>query len=215
MEEFKNKSERVKNQEVPPEVDDKIEKIITGQAMVRKPSGFKRFRRSFIAGDASSVGDHVFWNLMVPSAQDALSEMVSTFIDMMIYGEKRSRVSHQAPRTGPGSTSKVNYSTTVGQGSRLVLPPGQNNPNSDRNSRPFTPNDIIVPTRAEAEGVINRMFEVLEKYSSVSVAQLYSMIDVSPDMIDYKFGWTDLSDSDIRRVRHGYLLFLPPVQDIG
>lgn len=212
MAEFPNNSQRA-GESVPPEVDKKIEKIIEGEATVRKPSRRSRLRQSFIAGDASSVSEHVFWNLLIPAAKDALSDMGSTFIDMMIYGEKRNRPGPGQPVSGPGSTSRINYGG-ISTGSRLVLGPAQNNPVVEHHRR-FNPNEIIVPTRAEAEGIITKMFEVLEKYHAVSVADLYAMIGVTPDYPDYKFGWSNLDSADVKRVRDGVLLVLPPPQDLG
>lgn len=210
MEEFPNNSQRAK-QGSPQDID--IEKIIEGDATVRKPSGWKRFRQSFIAGDASSVGEHVFWNLMLPAAQDAIADMARTFIEMMIYGYKRNRYSGPGgpPVVGFGSTSKFNYSG-ISSGSRQISGPGA--PAMEPHQR-FSPNDIIVATRAEADGIISRMFEILEEYHAVTVANLYALVGVSADYMDHKYGWTNLDSADVRRVREGVLLVLPPPQDLG
>lgn len=215
MEEFPNNSQRAQKN-VPPEVEAQIDKIIEGQATVRKPSGWKRFRQSFIAGDASSVGEHVLWNLLIPSAKDALSDMASTFIDMMIYGEKRNRFgAGGTPTTGFGSTSRMNYGG-ISTGSRLVSGPAQHSgPILEPSRQRYNPNEIIVSTRAEADGIISKMFEVLEKYHVVTVANLYSMIGVSSDYLDSKYGWTNLDSADVRRVRDGVLLVLPTPVDIS
>jgi hypothetical protein len=212
VEEFPNNSQRA-GQSVPPEVDKQIEKIIEGEATVRKPSRRTRLRQSFIAGDASSVSEHVFWNLLIPAAKDALSDMGSTFIDMMIYGEKRNRPGAGTPGSGPGSTSKINYGSYSGGGSRLVLGSAQNNPVIEHQR--FSPNEIIVGTRAEAEGIITKMFEVLEKYHVVTVADLYRMVGVTSEYTDNKWGWNNLDSADVKRVRDGVLLVLPLPQDLG
>lgn len=211
MEEFPNNSQRAK--ESTPEVEQKIEKIIEGQAIVRKPSGWKRFRRSFIAGDATSVGEHVLWNLLIPAAKDALSDMGSTFIDMMIYGEKRNRFGGGVPPNGPGSTSKFNYGA-ISSGNRIVMTP-QNSPILEPQQHRLSPNEIVVPTRAEADSIISRMFEILETYGAVTVSNLYSLVGVSSEYTDSKFGWTDLGTADVKRVREGVLLVLPVPQDLN
>lgn len=214
MDEFPNNSQRARSgSDIPKEEEIQIEKIISGEAVIQKPSGFKRLRRSFIAGDASSVGEHVFWNLLIPSAKDALSDMGSTFIDMMIYGEKRNRVPRHIPQQGVGSNSRINYGNISTSGSRLVLGPSQSihEPEQPR----FTPNDIVVGTRAEAEGIITKMFEVLDRYGLVTVANLYSMLGVTTNPMDSKWGWVNLSDSNVKRVSNGYLLVLPVPTDLG
>lgn len=210
MEEFPNNSQRAQ-QGIPPEVDKQIEKIIEGSATVRKPSGWKRFRQSFIAGDATSVGEHVLWNLLIPAAQDAIADMGRTFIDMMIFGTKRNHFG-SGPAGGFGSTSKINYGS-ISSGSRLVVP--QNNPILEPPRHRFSPNDIVVRSRTEAEDIINKMFEVLERYQAVSVADLYRMVGVSSDYTDSKWGWTNLDNAGTKRTGGGVLLLLPPPTDIS
>lgn len=217
MNDFPNNSSRG---HVPPEVQPEevhIDKIITDGVGVSKPSRIKRFRRSFIAGDASSVGEYVLWNLLLPAAKDAVSNVGSTFIDMMIYGERRGQLPHRGvPTQGLGSTSKINYGSVSSgtPGSRLVLTPSQTP--QDATQGRFSPNDITVPTRAQAEAIITKMFEVLEKYNVVTVANLYSMVGISPDYMDSKWGWTNLDSADIKRLRGGdNLLVLPPPTDLG
>lgn len=212
MGDFPNNSQQAKRNksEASQEVDLQIEKIINGEATVSKPSGFKRLRRSFIAGDASSVSEHVFWNLMIPAMKDALSDMGSTFIDMMIYGERRARTTPGAPASGPGSTSKVNYGN-YSSGNRPVIAPGQQVQENGR----FDLNDITVGTRAEAEAIIGKMFEILDKYHIVTVDNLHSMLGVSSTYVDSKWGWTNLDGADVRRVKHGVRLVLPPPTDLG
>lgn len=217
MDEFPNNSQRAgqpPNQGVPIEVDKQIEKIIEGEATVRKPSRLKRLRQSFIMGDASSVGEHVFWNLLIPSAKDAVADMGRTFIDMMIFGERRNHLGGGAPTSGFGSNSRINYGG-ISTGSRLVLKPAQHSPANEFVRERFNPNEIIVPTRAEAEGIITKMFEVLEKYKAVTVADLYRMVGVTADYTDNRWGWTNLDAADVRRVSEGVLLVLPQPQDLN
>jgi hypothetical protein len=214
-EEFPNNSKRAASApktEIPPEVDLQIEKIISGEATVRKPSGFRRFRRSFIAGDASTVGEHVFWNLLLPAAQDAILDMGQTFLEMVIKGEKGYRPRGTgAPATGPGSTSRINYGG-ISSGGRVALGPA---PSAYEPQAKINPNEIYLPTRAEAQMVIDKMFEVLEKYQAVTVANLNGWIGQSSDYMDSKWGWTDLQTADIQRTKWGVHLVLPAPQDLS
>ena len=185
-EEFPNNSQAGKKSapkpDIPPDVEMQIEKIISGEATVRKPSGFKRFRRSFIAGDASSVGEHVFWNLLLPAAQDAVLDMGQTFLEMVIKGDKSFRPRGTgAPATGPGSTSRINYGG-ISSGGRVAIAAAS----AIEPQQKINPNDIYLPTRAEADRVINKMFEILEKYQAVTVANLNSLIGQSSDYMDSK-----------------------------
>lgn len=63
--------------------------------------------------------------------------------------------------------------------------------------------------RAEAEEVIDRMFELVSRYGSVSVADMYELVGLASTHTDNKWGWTDLSGAGVSRIRGGYLLDLP------
>lgn len=53
------------------------------------------------------------------------------------------------------------------------------------------------------------MDDLIDKYGTVSVGDLYELLGEEPAYTDEKWGWTDLTESGIRRVRDGYLLQLP------
>ena len=69
--------------------------------------------------------------------------------------------------------------------------------------------EIIIPTRPEADAVLEGLFAILEEYDVVSVSDLYEMTGVTSHFTDRKWGWTDLRGSDIHRIREGWLLDLP------
>jgi hypothetical protein len=64
-------------------------------------------------------------------------------------------------------------------------------------------------TRVEAEEVIDRLFDVVSRYETATVADLYEMVGVTGNYTDDKWGWTDLRGASVQRVRNGYLLDLP------
>jgi hypothetical protein len=204
---FPNNSERAKA--VPPEVEREIEKVISGNATFKKPSGFKRFRQSFIAGDASSVREHLFWNVMIPRGQDLVSELLNLTFDMMIYGEKRTRV------PGVGSVAARSTNSTISYGAISTgAQTAPATPQFDPRAR-VSLDEIYVPTRAEADAIFIKLFETLEKYRVVTVAELYGMLGRSPSPVDYKWGWRDLSQADIRRRGGLTHLIFPAPEDIG
>lgn len=214
MEDFPSNSIRGKlEQNDEPEDTKGITKIVTGEVITRKPSGFKRLRQSFIRGDATSVSEHVLWNVLIPAAKDTLADMGTTFIDMMIYGERRGRTpGGSAPSSGQGSTSKFNYNGISSGGSRLVLggPPERVEIPGGR----YTPTEVIVSSRAEAEAIVEEMLKIIEKYNAVTVADRNRMMGISSQYTDDKWGWTSLENAHLKRVRDGVLLVLPNPEDL-
>lgn len=72
--------------------------------------------------------------------------------------------------------------------------------------------EIILPDRGEAQAVIDGMFETLQRYQVVTVADLYALVGISGNFTDNKYGWDDLSGASILRIRGGYLLDLPKAE---
>ena len=54
-----------------------------------------------------------------------------------------------------------------------------------------------------------RMDELIEKFKVASVADLYDLVGVSCDYTANNYGWTNLRNASVVRVRDGYLLKLP------
>ena len=53
------------------------------------------------------------------------------------------------------------------------------------------------------------MIDVIEQYNVVSVLDLYDMVDMSAPHTANKYGWTNLRNADVVRVRDGYVIKLP------
>ena len=214
MEDLPSNSHRAKTETPESKNEKNIEQIVTGPVIVRKPSGFKRLRTQFIKGDATSVGDHVLWNVLMPAAKDMVADMGITFWEMMIYGERRGPGvvgGFMSRTTAPPSqsTSRFNYAgiSSGGGSSRLVNGPTPQ-PATHEHER-FVPNEIIVSSRAEAEAITLKMEELIERYTAVTVADLYRMIGRSINYTDDKWGWRNLEHANVKRVGQGVLLVLP------
>lgn len=76
--------------------------------------------------------------------------------------------------------------------------------------------EIVIPSRAEANEVLDQMFEFLSRYGVVKVFELYEMVGIRPDHTDHKWGWTSLPGAQVRTVKggRGYLLDLPEPQPL-
>lgn len=214
MSDFPNNSRKAEgNEYIPPEVEAEIEKVIEGNATIRKPSGLTKLRRSFIAGDATVVSGHVFWNQLVPSLQDVFLDMGMSFLEMMVKGEKSVGFRPHTPVQGPGkiNTSTMQYDGMSQQGSRLQLGPSQGPQQPQR----YNPNEIVLDSRIEAITVIRRMQETLAIYKVISVGTLYSMLGATPGYMDNRWGWTNLDSATWKRAGGGYLLVLPQPQELN
>jgi hypothetical protein len=205
MPEFPSNSKNSPQAKPPEKV---IESVVTGQVSSRKKSLGRRLQEIFIGGDSKSVMNYVIVDVLIPQAKDMLTEAVSSGVERLIYGDR------QPPRR-PGSRTSVtpghtNYTRYADRGNNPIgryNREGERQPTASLKTR--TIDDIVLATRVEADAVIERMYDILEDYASVSVADLHSLVDWSSSYTDQKWGWTELSGAGVRRVRDGYALILP------
>lgn len=189
MGEYKSNSHRSKEIE---REEKKVERVVKGQVKSKKKN---KFADTFISEDAASVKEYIIFDVLIPAAKNAISDMVTTGIQMMLYGEVRG--------TSKSKGSKVSYSKYYDD---------RRDRDYDRRSRTrsgYDYDEIILESRAEAEEVLNSMDDLLERYGLVSVADLYDLVGVTGNYTDNKYGWTNLRHASVQRLRDGYLLKLP------
>jgi len=205
MTEFPSNS---KNPQTPKPTPEKVvEQVVSGEATSRKKSLGRRLREVFIGGDTKSVVNYVFSDVLMPQAKDMVVEAISQGFEKLIYGDSRSgRRYGTRPPTGPGPTNYTRYAV---RGNNPIGRQGHEDRRPTASVRTQDIDDILLATRVEAETVVDRMYDLLREYEAVSIADLHSLVGWSSSYTDQKWGWTDLTGTDVRRVRDGYILVLP------
>lgn len=196
-----NSDKKRMNQQEEPKKE--IKKVAS--ATKRKKSMAKKFKEAFVGedGDDQSVADYILYDVLVPAAKNTISDMVTGGIEMILYGERRgsSRMNRDRGR------SYVNYS---GYSTRRDDNRARNGSRVRRSARDRVYNDdIIIPTRGEAEQTIDSLLDIIDQYGSASIADLYSLTGIDSDFTDNGYGWTNLSTASVSRTRDGYILNLP------
>lgn len=201
MEEYKPNSHKYKEtQKTAPKEKAKFEKVVSGTVKTKKKSEARKFADIFISEDVKNVKSFIFMDVLVPAIKKAIYDIFTDGIDMVLYGS----TGHKKSRA-----SRISY----------------NNIYEDRRERregPYRPrsvydyDEVSIPTRGEAERVLDRMKESVDVYGLVSVADLYDLVGVTSNFTDNKYGWTkhNFHDADIRRTRDGYALDLPPAKPL-
>lgn len=69
--------------------------------------------------------------------------------------------------------------------------------------------DIVFDNRTEANKAIDDMRDILERYGVVTVSDLHDLCDITSVYTDNKYGWTNLREAEVVRIRGGYKLSLP------
>ena len=195
MNNYSSNSHRSK-EETNKEREKKVEKITTGKVITRKKSALSKFADEFISEDAKNVKSYVFGEVLIPAIKKAVLDIVTDGINIILYGG--------AGKGGKRSTAdRVSYRNYYDGGSRSYR--------DDRDSvnTRYSYDDIVLTSRGEAEDVLSRMDELMETYGLVRVADLYDLVGITGNYTDNKYGWTNIRNAQIVRVRDGYMIKMP------
>lgn len=193
MEEYKTNSDKSRQEQS----EKKVEAVISGKAKTRKKGEMQKFADVFIAEDANNVKSYILLEVIVPAIKKAISDIVTTGIDMILYGE--------AGRTRKnGSASKVSYRNYYERESERTRA------GSAIRRTSFDYDDILFDTRGDAEAVLDSMNDIISQYGMVSVSDFYDLANVANDNYTMnRYGWTNIGGATAVRVRDGYILKLP------
>lgn len=172
----------------------KVQKIINGTAKKAKKSDLKKITDVIVSEDARNVKSYILFDILIPSVKKVISEIVTNGIDMILYGE-----TGVTKRNSINNVSRVSYGKFYEERDR-----GYTRPRVGYNY-----DDIILSSRGEAEAVLDSMDEILSKYGTVSVADLYDMVGIECNYTDNNYGWTDITTAKVIPVREGFIIKLP------
>lgn len=175
------------------------EKVVTGTVKRKKKGLFDKFMGNIISEDAPSVKSYIFGDVLIPAIKKAISDIVTDGINIILYGESRKG-------RGRSIADRLSYRNYYDGGSynrprmneRQALTAGQ-----------YSYDDIILPSRGEAEDVLARMDELMDTYGLVRVADLYDLVGITGNYTDNKYGWTNITRAEIVRTRDGFMIKMP------
>lgn len=187
----------------------RVERVTSSEARRRKKPLRKQFRETFVANDTRSTFQYVLFDVLVPAAREMIVDAGESYLRRLILGDGRRRGGGPSPMAGP--TGIVQYHRMA----QNAQAPQSATMMSRRARARHDFDEIVLSARSEAEEVIDRLFDLISKYDSASVADLYELVGFESAHTDYKWGWTDLRGAGVARVKEGYLLDLPEPTPIG
>ena len=197
---YKPNSNRFREQQKNEVAEKKVEKVVSGKVKTKKKSEAKKLADVFLAEDVDSVKTYIWSDVLVPSIKKAISDVVKSSIDMLLYGGSN-------PNKNGGAASRVSYRSYY-DSNNSSRPVGMNRQTYDCE-------DVILDDRGEAEEVLERMDELIAAYGMVSVADFYDLVGVTRNYTDNKYGWDDIHTAKVVRVSGGgYMIKLPRVKPL-
>lgn len=203
MDQFPPNSKKAETRAAEPK---KIERVTSVNAVRRRKPLGTRFSHVFFGGDARGALEYTFTHVLIPQAQEMFLDAWTSVMEKRIYGDSRpKRYRGAAPTSGPGGYVAYNVKPQRGDDRP---PMGKMLSRGSRARHDF--GDIIINSRQEAEEVIDRLYDLVDKYDNASVADLYELTGLESTHTDFKWGWTDLRGARVGRTRQGgYILELP------
>ncbi len=195
-EKLKNNKDQILKREITP---------VTKNVVVKKESELKKFTKQFISEDSKLVKGHVLTNVIIPGIQHLLSDVIKNTVDGLIYGTKNVRTDQR------GGISNVLYSSYYNRASGSTGYPVIPKQTANSRSSVYSVNDVTFANRGEAEEVLYRLREAIERYGMASVSDFYDLISQSHAFTDSRYGWRDLKEASIDRVRDGYSISFPKI----
>jgi len=199
----------------------KVEKVVTGLVKKQKRSFSKKLAETFLEDNTTSVGNYIFHDVLIPAAKSMICDMVGWggFAEILLFGEKRGRNTRR-----DGNRSFTSYGSYYGGQSNRDSGRDRDTRDSgrDRGSRDISKqgrarhdfDEIVLDNRGEAEEVLSQLVDLTIDYGMASVADLYSLVGITGNFADDKYGWYELRTANVSRVRGGYLINLPRTQPL-
>ena len=201
MDEYPSNSNKSREETAAKALDEKkIEKVVTGNVKLRKRGVARTFSDIFLTQDVDSVKHYILTDVIIPKVKDVIHDIGSEAWDS-IWGI-------QGKSHGNTLASKVSYRDYYDK-KRDNREPSRYSGGAYRDYQRTPINDIVLDSRGEAEDVIERMYDIIATYGTVSVADLYELCGVSCNYTDNRYGWTDIRNASVVRVREGFLIKMP------
>lgn len=191
---------------VEPEERPAVTQLAVGKT--KKPSFFSKVTTTFTGEDARSVGDYLFFDVMIPAVKNTLWEMLSQGSERMLFGSSSTRSGSRprvVDRDRGGHIPYGRMSTTNSRTSET-----REISNRDRATHNF--DSITVANREEAELILNAMGELVEDYGQVRVSDFYEMVGITGNHVDDKWGWFSMVDSGCKPYRGEWLIVMPKAE---
>lgn len=184
-----------------------VEKVVVGEVVQRKTPLGRRFRSIFFRGELKGAAKFVLAGVLLPALKNMIVDASNEGINRMVYGDA-------PPRRFDQHRPLVSYNRMSDRSPRGGRPGMLPDQPPHRSPKRRDASEIILISREEADLVLERLSDIIDKYDVASVADLHDLVGLPTTYVDNKWGWASLAGSDVRQVREGYLLDLPSVEPI-
>jgi len=170
----------------------------------RKRSILERFSNTvFGEGGTQSIGSIVLLDILIPAIRNTIYDMIVSALDIRLLGRTRGH-------RGGGDRDRT-YHTSY---DRMYRDEGGRGEDERRVRSSHRFDDIIIESKYEAEEIIGALCDIIDNEDVASVADFYNIVGITPEYTDDDWGWRNLRNAYVKRVRDGYVVVLPRPREI-
>ena len=168
----------------------KVEKVVSGPVEI---STRKKIKDAFIKSDGKTIREYAFFDVFIPSLKRLAYDLINKVSAMTLFNDK----------TGRGNLGSVGYSNqyqqqTIYQASDVAYKPY--NPSSQPVRQPsnypsnmFDYESWVFTNRGDIEAVLNLMTDIIDRYGTVSLVDLYDSVDKRAPYTAENYGWKSMN----------------------
>lgn len=181
-----------------------VKKVISGEATARKKGVMATIAEYFSGDDFKTIAKGVLVEVVLPELKSLLFNATTQGLERRLWGR-------DARRGIPGN-GYIPYNRIGGNVVQAVV----NAKNATAAAQPAPAekpaaafDSVVVPSRADAQAVLDEMGNIIDQYGMVFLADFYDMVGYPTTHVDNKWGWYNMHGQSIRPVANGFLLVLP------
>ncbi len=191
MTDYENNSDKARQR---PEEKKDLAKKFKGEVSINKKK-----RSSFFDVDFSDAASSIMKDVIIPYAKKIAMDAMR----ITLYGDSDSEYDDDSIK----NRSRVSY-TSFSDPERNSH---RNRRSRGRSATTFPYDDLTFTSRADAQIVLNQMFDILDNYESVNIRELCEILGCPEEatITDERYGWLDLENAYVTANRSGFRLRLP------
>lgn len=178
-------------------VKERAEALVNGKLSDSKPSVFRNFKDEVIKSDFSSITSAVVSQIIIPKAVELITNAFESGVYMLFHGDLKGYKSSNAKF----NNGKTDYTIFSSNNAKFVRNDGVGSINY---------RDVCVPDLESAKAIVMKIEDILDNYSEVSVADVYSIsgIRYNNNELNY-WGWRSIRKSPIIKTGNGFIIKMP------
>lgn len=173
------------------------------KAIIKKKSFTRSIAEALVGDTTENVSGYILHDVLIPAAKNTIQEMVQSGIEMLLFGERRSK-----SRDRDRGSTKISYGSYYRdrEDSRRERPRA-------RSRDKFDLSEIYFRDGRDADDVLRNLCDALEEYEQVTVADYFDFAGIEgASWAHQKYGWddnNDLRDARCTHTRNGWQILLP------